>query len=262
MLGNEDIAKDMRQKRRLKVSILNIEAKTKKKKIVSTGTAKPMDDLEAVITNGPYFDILNPDSYIELDVHMACDLNMDWFIYENYKYYCCLLLAGAILLDGEKGILINTIEVYGRTSLIDPYYERFLNGKEAITKTLLPSTGLIYNDVFVTVKKEDGSRKLIIATKSMNALVTSSIRIDQEVLPEVGSSTLQFMPSTNTRIYILSSQLYDAKKVYKLDTVKYLYPQDILSQLRQVRSKFIKNNGYLTLRASSPMTNYHNLDSQ
>ncbi|KAG0756227.1 hypothetical protein G6F16_011469 [Rhizopus arrhizus] len=171
-----------------------------------------MDDLEAVITNGPYFDILNPDSYIELDVHMACDLNMDWFIYENYKYYCCLLLAGAILLDGEKGILINTIEVYGRTSLIDPYYERFLNGKEAITKTLLPSTGLIYNDVFVTVKKEDGSRKLIIATKSMNALVTSSIRIDQEVLPEVGSSILQFMPSTNTRIYILSSQLYDCQK--------------------------------------------------
>ncbi|KAG1445379.1 hypothetical protein G6F46_012227 [Rhizopus delemar] len=93
----------------------------------------------------------------------------------------------------------------------------------------------------------------------MNALVTSSIRIDQEVLPEVGSSTLQFVPSTNTRIYILLSQLYDAKKVYKLDTVKYLYPQDILSQLRQVRSKFIKNNGYLTLRASSPMASYHNL---
>jgi hypothetical protein len=33
LLGNEDVAKDMRQKRRLKVSILIVEAKKKKKKL-------------------------------------------------------------------------------------------------------------------------------------------------------------------------------------------------------------------------------------
>lgn len=204
LLGNKDVVEDMRQKKRLRVSTLNVEAK-KKKKPVNAGIGGHVGDLEAIITNGPYSDIVDPDSYVELDVNMACNLNKDWFIYENYKYYCSLLLAGAVLLDGKKGILINTIEVYGRTSLTDPYYERFLNGKAATMTTLPPQTNLRYNDVFTTLKKEDNSRKLIIATKSMNALVTSSIRIDQEVQPEVGSSTLQFTPSTNTRIYILLS---------------------------------------------------------
>ncbi|CAO3700537.1 unnamed protein product [Rhizopus stolonifer] len=80
----------------------------------------------------------------------------------------------------------------------------------------------------------------------MNALVSISIRIHQKVQPEVGSSTLQFTPSTNTRVYILLSQLGDGKKVLTLDKL-------------QVRSKFIKNNGYMLLRASSPLTNYHDL---
>lgn len=91
----------------------------------------------------PYSDIVDPDSYIELDVNMACNLNKDRFIYENYS---CLSLAGAILLDRKKGILINNIEVYGRTSLTGPYHERFLNGKAATTTTLPPQTTLTYND--------------------------------------------------------------------------------------------------------------------
>ncbi|KAI8063042.1 hypothetical protein BDF21DRAFT_320973, partial [Thamnidium elegans] len=60
------------------------------------------------------------------------------------------------------------------------------------TTTLPPPNDLLYNDVFVTVKREDSSRKLIVASKSMNALITSSLRIDQEILPEIGNSTLQF----------------------------------------------------------------------
>lgn len=90
-------------------------------------------------------------------------------------------------------------------------------------------------------------------------LATSSIRIDHEVEPEVGSSTMQFNPSIDTKICILQSQLDAAKNMLSLETVNYLYPQDILSQLRQVRSNFISRNGYMTLRASPPITNYHNL---
>lgn len=108
-------------------------------------------------------------------------------------------------------------------------------------------------------KKEDNSRKLIISTKSMNALVTSSIRIDLEVGPDVGSSTMEFTPSLDTKMYILSSQQEAAKKITTLDTVDSLYSHDILSQLRQVRSKFTESIGYMSLRASSPITNYHNL---
>ncbi|KAI8058891.1 hypothetical protein BDF21DRAFT_497612 [Thamnidium elegans] len=70
----------------------------------------------------------------------------------------------------------------------------------------------------------------------MNALITSSLRIDQETLPEVGSSTLQFMSSKKTKIFILQSQLDATKKAHASDT-----------------------SGYMTHRASSPLTNYHNL---
>ncbi|KAG2229979.1 hypothetical protein INT48_007797 [Thamnidium elegans] len=64
------------------------------------------------------------------------------------------------------------------------------------------------------IKREDSSRKLIVASKSMNALITSSLRIDQEILPEIGNSTLQFIPSKKTKIFILQSQLDAAKKAY------------------------------------------------
>lgn len=77
----------------------------KKKKTVNAGIGELVGDFEAIITNGLYSDIMDPDSYVELDVNMACSLNKDWFIYENYKYYCSLLLVGAVLL-----------EMYGRTS--------------------------------------------------------------------------------------------------------------------------------------------------
>lgn len=259
LLGTKDVADDMRQRKRMKLSTLEVEEQ--KKKAVAIGAHQYMteDDVEGVIINGPYSDILDPLSYKELDADMACGLNMDWFMFDKFKYYCALLLAGAVMIDGKKGIMINTIEVYGRTPLTDPHHERFLNGKSANATTLPPATNLLYNDVCATVKREDSSRKLIIATKSMNGLVTSSIRIDQEVEPELGSSTMQFTPSLTTRIFVLKSQLDAAKKVLTVETVKYLYPQDLLSQLRQVRSKFTKAGGYMPLRASSPMTNYHTL---
>lgn len=170
------------------------------------------------------------------------------------------MLAGAILVDRKSSNLVNTLEVYGRTPLTDPYYERFLNGKAAAMTTLPPQNNLRYSDVFVTLKKEDNSRKLIISTKSMNALVTSSIKIDREVEPEVESSTLKFTPSTDTNIFILSSQIDAANDILTLNTVESLYQHDILSQLRQVRSKFIASNGYTSLRSSSPFTSNHNMN--
>lgn len=91
--------------------LFNVKAK-KEKKTVNAGIGELVGDFEASIINGPYSDIVDPDSYVELDVNMTCSLNKDWFIYENYKYYCSLLLVGAVLL-----------EVYGRISLTDPYYE-------------------------------------------------------------------------------------------------------------------------------------------
>ncbi|KAI7897829.1 uncharacterized protein BX663DRAFT_490557 [Cokeromyces recurvatus] len=161
-------------------------------------------------------------------------------------------------LTEKKGIFIKTIEVYGHTSLVDPYHERFINGKEATTTTLPSSTDLIYNGVFVTVKKEDSSRKLIIATKLMNALVTSSIRIDQKVLPDDGSSTLQFMPSTNTRIYILSSQLYNAEKVCnKIEELRTRCNTGRMKEfLGHVVAEYFNGNGDLILSENKTLKQY------
>jgi hypothetical protein len=51
-------------------------------------------------------------------------LNKVWPIYPQLRYCCSHLLAGAILVDGVKAILLNTIELYSRDSLSDAHYER------------------------------------------------------------------------------------------------------------------------------------------
>lgn len=83
--------------------------------------------------------------------------------------------------------------------------------------------------------------------------------MDRNATPDVGSSTMNFSPSKSTRIYVLKEQLEQAKEIIDENCAKVNHNFDILSQLRQVRSKFYHKDTYLLLRSSSPYTNQHNL---
>jgi hypothetical protein len=99
--------------------------------------------------------------------------------------------------DGQA-LLINCVELYNRTSTIDPHHERF--GARFMIGTT-PSLKNLY---------KDNSKKLIIGTHVFNALITSSIRVDRTFDPELGPSTFLFTPSTETKVYISSLNIEQA----------------------------------------------------
>jgi hypothetical protein len=102
--------------------------------------------------------------------------------------------------------------------------------------------------------ENDNSKKLIIGTYSFNALVTSSIRLDQTSELETGPSTKQFSPSRNTQIFIAQTSRIAANDI--IETKKNtLYDFDILHQLRQLRSRLTSPSTYSISRACAMLTN-------
>lgn len=131
---------------------------------------------------------------------VAVLLNKDWMHMPQIKFACAQVLAGAILLNTISGeaILLNAIEVYGRTKNVDIHRE--ISTPE--DSTLLPSSSL-YPNVWSCVKSTRDGRKLIIGTQSCSALVTSSLRLDCERDPDFGPSSFSFVTSPQTtKIYI------------------------------------------------------------
>lgn len=61
----------MRQKKKLKVSIFDIEERKKKPVVVAAGRHVVEGDLEGILYDGPYSDVVVLTSYVELDVKMA-----------------------------------------------------------------------------------------------------------------------------------------------------------------------------------------------
>lgn len=100
----------------------------------------------------------------------------------------------------------------------------------------------------------DRSQKLVLGTKTMNILITSSIRIDCNEKPVIGpSSSNGFLPSRQTRIFIEKTKIEEVQRmIEKKDTFNeigsrqvLLYLSDEFAQLHQLRSKFDKISTYL-----------------
>ncbi|KAI8637927.1 hypothetical protein BD408DRAFT_423779 [Parasitella parasitica] len=98
---------------------------------------------------------LNEKKYFEMDDDTCKLLNNDWAFRPQMRFFCTRVLSGAILVNRMTGetLLINTIEA---------------------------------------VRDPDGV-KLLVGTKVFNGLVTSSTRIDRDLLPEVGPTTSNFV---------------------------------------------------------------------
>ncbi|CEG82110.1 hypothetical protein RMATCC62417_16232 [Rhizopus microsporus] len=80
--------------------------------------------LATMINRSPYRIMLMRNKYHELDSSMTTLFKQDWGIYPEAKYVCAQLLAGAILLNSNgEAILINTIEIYGRSKTVDIHQE-------------------------------------------------------------------------------------------------------------------------------------------
>lgn len=121
--------------------------------------------------------------------------------------------------------------------------------------TSLPQQGTRYPNIEVKRLHHDNSSKLVIGTKVLNVLVTSSARLDWERLLLGASNTNGFDPSRHTAIYVTQAFLDWYEKESFDNTYKQLYSSDELSQLKQVRPKFDCSSTYLRCRSSSKITN-------
>ncbi|KAG2195136.1 hypothetical protein INT47_007000 [Mucor saturninus] len=151
-------------------------------------------NLAPLIHRSPYRNMLMKLHHSNLNDDVAVLLNTDWIHVPHIKFACAQVLAGAILLNTISGeaILLNTIEVYGRTENVDIH-----RGISTPEDSTLPSSSSPYPNVWSCVKSTRDSRKLIIGTQSCSALVTSSLRLDCERDPDVDT----FMPAISPHNY-------------------------------------------------------------
>ncbi|KAK3841527.1 MAG: hypothetical protein J3R72DRAFT_369034 [Linnemannia gamsii] len=220
--------------------------------------------LDSLLTMSPYAKVLSIRAFVELTEPMCDLLNEDWEFRPQLRYACAQVLAGLILLNCNSGqvVIVNTIEIYGRTRGVDAHRESFCVRKGMpIPTSLPPSTKTRYTDVWMTISARDGAR-LVIGTQSCNALVTSSLRLDLPEQGSVGGTTLSFLlvtaDASNATKTFLDQQSVDAALVLAANKNAWAVSnRSLLYQLRQVRTKFHDPSTYLLCRASSHFSRSH-----
>ncbi|KAJ8652219.1 hypothetical protein O0I10_012180 [Lichtheimia ornata] len=191
-----------------------------------------------------------------------------WRFVSAQQHYYTIVFSGAILVDpiSSNALLINTVEVYGRLNLVDAHHERCLNKRGAPAATTNPPTTSRYKGVWtISMKDEDGT-KLNIATKTFNALATSSIRLDTKHAAELGPTTSKFDIDTkhgrDIQIFFNEENYIDATKIAFNQHAADISDTDILQPFRQIRSKFNEHSSYIPPRSSSSHCDFHRLQPQ
>jgi hypothetical protein len=181
------------------------------------------------------------------------------------KYYGAAILGGSILLNtrNNQAVMINTVELYGRTKVIDGHREPFGKLKDGVHATSLPPPlNTIYPDIWPVLLSHNDVPRLIVGTQVLNALVTASICLDQNLPPSVGAVTSNFnltlSDSFATKIFVDMESVTAAKSIISDPTTTRVLNTGMLShQLRQIRTRFDLPSTYNLCRASGPLTKNH-----
>ncbi|KAG0162664.1 hypothetical protein DFQ28_000919, partial [Apophysomyces sp. BC1034] len=225
-------------------------------------------DLDLVVRNSHAIESLVKNKYVEMTDDIAELFNQDWLFRPQMRFFAAKALSGAVVVDPIlcTAVMINTIEVYGRSNLVDAHHERCINKKGITAPSTNPPVDSRYRHIWVlTVTDSDGT-KLNIGTKTFDALVTSSIRLDEKHKPELGPTTSKFIVGEThgrqIQIFLDASNYKLATKSAQNGNATNIQDLDILQQLRQVRSKFGEHSTYIPSRASSPLCNFHRTQPQ
>ncbi|KAG0009181.1 hypothetical protein BGZ81_003593, partial [Podila clonocystis] len=225
----------------------------------------PAPGLEHLLSSSPYAARLATRNYIELSDDICELLNRDWLFSPHLRYASAVILAGCLLVNNKNGqaVITNTVEAYGRQKTVDIHREPFVVQKgQPVTTSLPPSIKTPYKKVWpVTVPTIEGKR-LIIGTKSFDALITSSLRLDKAVEPSIGASTPSFVltdtgHSLATKIFIDAEHLEIGLRMAENKDTWSVSSSDLLYQLRQVKTKFFDASTFYLSRASSFFADNH-----
>lgn len=222
-------------------------------------------DLANLISTSSYSKLLQQRQFVELPPDVCQLLNQDWTFHPQVKFFSSQVLAGSILWNTLNGqaVMLNTIEIYGRTKHVDIRRESFGTKKHnALPTSLPPPVPTLYPDVWpVTLQKSDGT-KLLISTQVSNALATSTIRLDTKEPPTVGSTTLNFQLTSKQdsfacRIFIDCDSLRSAMAMIDNSNTTSFSNPHILYQLRQITTNISSPSAYVLCRTSGFITKSH-----
>jgi hypothetical protein len=91
---------------------------------ISNRETLPNDYLHQALYNSQaYSFMLELDKCTEISSTERAMLNKDWLSGKEMRLTCAQLLGGAILVDGEQVLFLNTVEVYARSPVIDAHHE-------------------------------------------------------------------------------------------------------------------------------------------
>lgn len=165
------------------------------------------------------------------------------------RYCGAALLAGAILIDGNKSIMLNTVEAYSRDFIDDAHAER----RSSIQASSFPTKAGKYGHLNIQISSTADGDKLVLGTRTCNFLVTASCRLDICSV-ETGPATTHFLPSENTRVFLDKESAKSALSMLDNRGVSACQEMPALWMLKQVRSRFHKLCTYSMCRASSSLT--------
>ncbi|KAG9319124.1 hypothetical protein KVV02_004110 [Mortierella alpina] len=224
--------------------------------------------LDSVFAFSTYSKILRTRSFVELTDSICILMNEDWTFQPQYRYGCPQMLAGSILFNTSNGhaVLVNNIEAYGRTSMVDAHCEPFGLKKGVAVRTSLPKPGTAhYRDVWPStmIAATEGER-LVIGTQAFDALVTSSVRLDAHGVGSIGAITGTFQLSNDmegaaTKIFLDKESvqagvaLCQDPKAYRITNIH------LHCQLRQLKTKFFDPSTFFLCKATGPLTKAHSL---
>ncbi|RCH78463.1 hypothetical protein CU098_002759, partial [Rhizopus stolonifer] len=207
----------------------------------------------------PYANLLRQRKYERLTDEVFSMMNKDWEFYPQVKYFSAVVLAGSILVNSRnnQALMINTIEMYGRTRCIDQHRETFGKMKDGVVATSHPPPiQTIHHGVWPVLLKGREGHKLVIGTEVSNALVTSSIRLDEKHHASIGGITTNFLlknmqDSLACRIFVDTECLNKARTILSNPMATCVSSHDsMISQLRQLRTHFDYATTYTLCRAS------------
>jgi hypothetical protein len=214
--------------------------------------------IDKIIRTSPYCELLSFKKYVEVNEEQLMLLNTSWRSKPYLSLALSQLLAGSILANQNEALLINGIESYSRFPSVDAHCEKFIGF--GLHSSIPNLTSSYPNELRFTAVHEDNSKKLIISSRSANFLVISSIRIDEQMKPEVGPTTMNFIPTNKTSIYL------DTNSVKKCSTIiakgdDYKLPIDMepINHIRQLRFKFCHISTFCLARCFSDFTASSNL---
>ncbi|KAG0170218.1 hypothetical protein DFQ28_001526, partial [Apophysomyces sp. BC1034] len=269
-LANQDIINKLLSKHEIIQSIIpqkrHLDDVTDENKLCVKCIPKVHTTVENLIATSPYSNMLLQREFIRLEDNICGLMNKDLEVNPQIKYFTAIVLAGAIMINtkNNQAVMLNTIEVFGRTKTVDSHRESFGKLKSGIKTTSIPPPLKIpHHDVWPTVYNKGDGEKLVIGTQVSNVLVTSSIRLDQKLPPSVGGTTVHFQLPTiqhslACQLFVDTESLASAMSMINNRSVNKVSNTGVIAQqFRQVRSNFHSPTTYSLCRASGPLTKSH-----